>query len=77
MDRDTVLGSKSGLMELNMKESGDIIKLMGRENSFMLMETSTKVNGTMIRQTVTAFISMSMVLDMKVIGRMTCKVALE
>ena len=42
---------KDGLMGLNTKATGKIIKLMGKENFIMSMEIFLKVNGKMIRQT--------------------------
>ena len=44
---------KGGQMVLFMKDSGKIIELMVKENLHILMATSMKVPGLMIRQTAT------------------------
>ena len=44
---------KGGQMVLFMKHSGKIIELMVKENLHILMATSMKVPGLMIRQTAT------------------------
>ena len=40
---------KFGLMGQNMKDGGKIIKLMGKEGSFILMEIFTWENGKTIK----------------------------
>ena len=70
-----------GPMELDMKESGKIIKHMGKENSFMstgmylkvAFNYKNQVNGRTIRLTVTESICTLMVQNIKATGKMTCK----
>jgi hypothetical protein len=57
--------SRYGLMEADTTDSGEMAWLMGREDLFMLKETSTKESGQMIKQTDSAFILTSMVVDTK------------
>lgn len=47
---------KFGQIMLSMKENGGKTKLMEEENSGMLMETSTKVNGRTTKLMVMEFI---------------------
>lgn len=68
---------KFGLMELNMKDIGKIIRLMGKESFGMLMETFLMVNGKMIRHMVTEFIFMLMEQNMKENGKMICNMVKE
>ena len=46
---DMVMVYKSGLMELDTKESGLITKPKAKESLFTLMETSIKANGKRIK----------------------------
>ena len=49
VDLEMDMGSKNGRMVLDMKVSGEIIELMGKENLLTLMEMSMRENGLMIR----------------------------
>lgn len=60
-----------------MKENGEIIKLMDKESSIMLMVIYSKVNGLMIKLMDMVFISISMVPNMKVHGLMICNMDME
>lgn len=44
-----------GQMELDMRDFGERTKLMAKESSGMLMETSLRGNGKMIKRTVMEF----------------------
>ena len=57
-DSVTALASKSGLMALNMLESGERIVLMEKANLFMLMAIFMMASGQMTRPTVLVFINM-------------------
>ena len=63
------LGSKHGQMVLNMSVNGEIIELMEKANSFMLMVMFMKDSGQMIKQMVSVLIVMSTERCMKVSGR--------
>lgn len=61
---------KSGLMELSIKEIGRKTKPVVKVSLPILMETLTKDNGKMIRQTGLVFISiLKPVLDTRGIGK--------
>lgn len=71
-----VLGSRSGLMELPMRESGRITRLRGKEHSLILMEIITKENGMKIKPMDTAFLFIKkQEQDFKATGRMICSMA--
>jgi hypothetical protein len=61
---------KCGQMVQDIKEIGKIIKLMVKENLFMLMEIFIKVNGKMIKLMDLVVINIPMELHMKDIGKM-------
>lgn len=67
---DMAMVSKCGLMGQGMKESGNLIKLMERENFGTSMVMSLTVNGEMTKLMDTEYILMSMVLNMKDTGKM-------
>ena len=60
---------KSGRMAPNTKETGCSIRHVAKVSSGMLMETFSRANGMMTRQTDTESTSIRTVLDMKVSGR--------
>jgi hypothetical protein len=68
---------KYGLIMLDMKVSGERIKLTVVESFGMLMVIFMRVNGKMIKQTVMVSMFMSMALNTKVIGKMTCRMDKE
>lgn len=65
-----VMEYRFGLMELNMKDNGNIIKLMVRGNSLMLMGIFMMVIGKMIWLVVMEYMFILMVQNMKVNGLM-------
>lgn len=62
-----------GLMVLVIKANGEKTRLMEKVNFGMLMETFLTANGKMIKLMVMACILIKTGLNMKAIGRMTCK----
>lgn len=58
MVKDTVQVFRSGLMELNTKVNGEIIRQTGKESSGMLTVTSMREIGKMIRLMALVFILM-------------------
>jgi len=70
-NKDMDLVSKLGLMELNMKVVGEIIKQKDKENSYMLMEIYLKESGLMIKLMDMVFIFIKTELNMKATGRTT------
>jgi hypothetical protein len=73
MEEDT----KSGLMEVSMKDTGKMISLMVEGDLFMLMEIFIMAIGRMIRHMVSDNILTQMELSMKVIGKTTNNMAKE
>ena len=71
------LEHRSGLMALNMKESGDSTKLMAKASSGMLTVTYTRVFGKTTKRTGTESTFMSMVLSTKATGSTIFKTAKE
>lgn len=67
---------KCGLMVLDMKDTGWVIRRMDKVNLCTLTETFTKDNGLMIKHTVKEHILMQMELTITVIGSMTNNTAL-
>ena len=63
---------KYGKMEQNMKEIGDLIRHVDMENSGMLMEMFSKVNGLMTKLMDMVFMFIRMELDMRESGKMIC-----
>ena len=61
---------KFGVMALVMKEIGNIIVLMVKENFGIFMEMCIQVIGSMIKLKAKGFINMQMELNMKVNGWM-------
>jgi hypothetical protein len=59
---------RSGLMAQDTKATGEVTKLMGMENLFMLMEMCTKESGSTIRLTEKELTLMPMVPIIMVIG---------
>lgn len=55
VDSETVLEYKSGLMELNMKDSGKITELTEEVNSLMSMVTFMMATGLMIKRMASEF----------------------
>ena len=68
---------KSGLMGQNTMENGGTIKLTERENFGMLTVIISKGIGRTIKPMVMEFIFILMVQNMRVIGKMIFKMALE
>jgi hypothetical protein len=71
---DSEMGSESrdGQTVLSMKENGKTTEPTVKENSSILTEMCMMVSGSMIRQMATEFITISMGLSTKDIGKMTC-----
>jgi hypothetical protein len=65
-----VMESKCGLMNLDMKEAGQMTKLMDLVSCIMQMVTFMRENGKMIRLMVEGLIHMLMELDIQETGRM-------
>jgi hypothetical protein len=70
------VGSKSGLMALGMTEFGKMIKLMGREPSFIQMAMCMKACGLMTKHMVRAPTSTQMERCMLAIGLKTNNMAM-
>jgi hypothetical protein len=64
-------------MELNMKETGETVKLVVMEYLITAMETFMKGNLTMTRQTEEVAIIIKMDLNFRVIGKMIINKAME
>jgi hypothetical protein len=74
--QETVLAFRFGRMGRNMKESGKIIKPMGKGSFGMSMETILKGFGRRIKLMDLEYIFIPMEQSMKEIGRMTFKMGL-
>jgi hypothetical protein len=61
MGSEMAMEHKCGLMEAGMKDIGVMIRLMGKENWFMLMEMFMKGNGLTTKPTAKAHIHTQMV----------------
>lgn len=76
MEKEKDLVFKSGLMDLNMLESGKTIKPMDKEPCTMLMVMFTRVNGSMIKPVGKELTHMKMVPNMSVNGKMINKMVM-
>lgn len=75
--KDAGTGHKFGLMDLCIKDSGYLTKLMEMDDSFMPTETSMRESGEMTRLTVKEFTSTQMEPSITVTGKKTNKMEKE
>ena len=77
VDSDKELENRSGRMGLSTLENGRLVKLTGKESSFIRTEIIMKATGAITRLVDMAFTSMRTETSMKANGRMTSSMGME